>query len=192
MLASSFTAKAATLTFRDSTGTLTGSPFTVSAGDSITTIASNITSKVTNITATLVPDGSGLRLRISHDQGKDITVTQAAANTFLTDIGLDVADVRVSANLAVRTDIGATSAGISRGSVQWNANLGVSGEYFMSAGDNDIAEALARTSPRPTPSRPPAASAPSPTRFPSMPPVSSPPTPPSPTTTSRTWTSRRP
>ena len=144
VLASSFTAKAATLTFRDSTGTLTGSPFTVSAGDSITTIASNITSKVTNITATLVPDGSGLRLRISHDQGKDITVTQAAANTFLTDIGLDVADVRVSANLAVRTDIVATSAGISRGSVQWNANLGVSGEYFMSAGDNDIAEALAR------------------------------------------------
>ncbi|MCZ6603559.1 MAG: flagellar hook-associated protein FlgK, partial [Alphaproteobacteria bacterium] len=143
VLVSSFTASASTLTFRDSNGTLSGSPFAVAAGTSLTDLATLITNNVTNVTASVVPDGSGVRLRIAHDQGSSMTVTQAGADTFLTDIGLHLADVRVSSTLTVRPDIAATPANISTGIVQWNAQLGSAGEYFMSVGENTIIEALA-------------------------------------------------
>jgi flagellar hook-associated protein 1 FlgK len=143
VLVSSFTASASTLTFRDSNGTLTGSPLAVAAGTSLSDLADLITDNITNITASVVPDGSGVRLRIAHDNGSSFTVTQAGADTFLTDISMHLADVRVSTVLAVRTDIATTPAKITTGLMQWNAELGSAGEYFMSTGENSVIEALA-------------------------------------------------
>ena len=143
VLVSTFTASASTLTFRDSNGTLTGSPLTVTAGTSLTALADLITNSITNITASVVPDGSGVRLRIAHDNGSSFTVTDAGADTFLTDINMHLADVRVATVLEVRPDIASTPAKITTGLMQWNAALGSAGEYFMSTGESSVIESLA-------------------------------------------------
>ena len=143
VLVSTFTASSSALTFRDASGTLTGSPLTVAAGTSLEDLATLITNSVTDVTATIVTDGSGVRLRISHDNGSSMTVTQASGNTFLTEINLHLADVRVAGTLNVRADIASTPAKLSTGAVLWDADRGAAGEYFMSIGENSGIDALA-------------------------------------------------
>ncbi len=144
VVATSFAAtNAATLTFRDSSGVLTGSPLAISAGDTLSTIATNITNNVTNVTATVIPDGDGSRLRISHDAGLDLVMSQAAGNTLLTETNMHVGDVRVASSLAVRSDIKTTPSKLSRGSVQFDSGRGIAGEYFTSVADDTIAQQLA-------------------------------------------------
>ena len=143
VLVSTFTVSASALTFSDASGNLNGSPLTVAAGTSLEDLATLITNSVTDVTATIVTDGSGVRLRISHDNGSSMTVTQAAGNTFLTDINLHLADVRVAGTLNVRADIASTPAKLSTGAVLWDADRGAAGEYFMSIGENSVIDALA-------------------------------------------------
>ena len=143
VLVSTFTASASALTFSDANGNLGGSPLTVAAGTSLEDLATLITNSVTDVTATIVTDGSGVRLRIAHDNGSSMTVTQAAGNTFLTDINLHLADVRVAGTLNVRADIASTPAKLSTGAVLWDADRGAAGEYFMSIGENSVIDALA-------------------------------------------------
>ncbi len=151
VIASTFTSTAATLRFNDSTGLLTGSPLAIAAGSSLSTIATQITNAITNVTAAVVPDGSGFRLRISHDTGASLVITQdtGVPDTLLTDLGMHSADVRVAGTIAVRSDIVPAPAKVSRGAVQWNAVLGAAGEYFTSVGDNTIAKALAEQMTKP-------------------------------------------
>ena len=145
VMASTFTSTAATLRFNDSTGLLTGSPLSIAAGSSLSTIATLITNSITNVTATVVPDGSGFRLRIAHDSGASLVITQdtGVPDTLLTDLGMHSADVRVAATIALRSDIVTAPSKISRGAVQGNAALGAGGEYFTSVGDNTTVKALA-------------------------------------------------
>ena len=143
VLVSSFVTSASTLTFRDSSGTLTGSPLTVPTNTSMTDLATLITNSVTNVSASVITDGAGIRLRISHDTGLSMTVTQAAANTFLTDIGMHLTNTRVASALDVRNDIANQPGKMSRGAVLWDADKGSAGEYFMSRGDNSVVEAIA-------------------------------------------------
>ena len=136
---------ASTLSFRDSTNGLINT-LTVSAGDTLEDIATAIGNDSTLsqfITADVVPDGSGVRLRISHNNGSSLQITQATGNSFLTNTGMDVADVRVSSTLQVRSDIRTTPSKMSVGGVQWDATRGESGEYLMSTADDEIANALA-------------------------------------------------
>ena len=136
LITGTFSASAATLTFTDSTGSL--GTQAISAGDSLKTIATNITNNVTNVVASVVPDASGSRLRISHSTGKNFEVTQAAGNTLLAELGLHKGDVRVSSSISVRSDISTTPGRVSRAAAQFDANIGVAGEYFSSAGDDTI------------------------------------------------------
>jgi len=139
---STYAASAATLNFRDlSTGSL-GSQ-AVTAGDSLATIALNITTNITNVTATVVPDGAGVRLRILHDNGSALVVTQNRGNTLLDSLGLHSADVRVGGQLKVRPDILSSSSNVSRGAAQWDSTRGAVGEYITSRGDDTIIQALA-------------------------------------------------
>lgn len=131
------------LTFRDATGTLTGSPLAVPASSSLADLATLITNSVTDITATVVPEGDGSRLRISHDNGSSITVTQGNGETILTELGLHVSDTAVSAVLAVRSDIVTSPANVSTARAQWDASLGSAGEYFTSKADDSNVQALA-------------------------------------------------
>jgi flagellar hook-associated protein 1 FlgK len=143
VISSSFAASDATLTIRDASGLL-GTTVSIATGDNIFTVATKINLAVSGVTATIVPDGSGNRLRISHDSGASITVTQASSNSLLTTLGMHIADVRISATLEVRSDIKLTPAKISSGSVQWDSTLGTSGEYLTSVSDNSTATALAK------------------------------------------------
>ena len=72
-----------------------------------------------------------------------MTVTQAGGDTFLTDIGMHLADTRLSSTLTVRTDIVSQPSKVSTGVVLWDANKGSAGEYFMSRGENSVIKALA-------------------------------------------------
>ena len=141
VIATTFTATAATLTFRDSTGLL-GSTVSIAAGDSLTQIATKINTAVSDVSATVIPDGSGQRLRLSHSSGKDMTVTQASGNTLFTTIGMHLADVRISGTIAVRSDISSSPSKISTAATQWDSTRGASGEYLLSVGDDTTATEL--------------------------------------------------
>ncbi len=90
----------------------------------------------------MVADGSGYRLRISHDSGIDMAVTETAG-TLLSTLGMHMADTRVASQLEVRSDIIESPSLISRGIMQWNADLGAAGEYYTSVGDDTAIQALA-------------------------------------------------
>lgn len=137
---------AQTLTFRSSAGSL--GTLTIAAGTSLADIVTQVSNDTTlsqTITAAVVPDGSGSRLRFSHNQGSSIQITQAAGNTFLSDNGFSQADVRVSSTLQVRADILTTPQKISTGQPQWDSTRGVAGEYLMSIADETIAQDMATT-----------------------------------------------
>ena len=146
VLASTYTASASTLTFRDSSGSI--GTLTIAAGTSledIVTAVSNDSTLSQNVTAAVVPDGSGVRLRFSHNSGSSMQITQASGNTFLSNAGIDIADVRVSSTLTVRSDIRNTPSKMSVGAPQWDSTLGVAGEYLMSVADETVAEQIAET-----------------------------------------------
>ncbi|MBF0249297.1 MAG: flagellar hook-associated protein FlgK [Alphaproteobacteria bacterium] len=118
---------------------------TVNSGDTLGNIRDNINNANIGVTASLIPDGSGYRLRIASNDGTNITVTQASGDQVLTDMRMHSADVRVSLQLDVRDDIKETPGNISRGIAQWDSSRGASGEYFISKGDNTLIKAIAQT-----------------------------------------------
>ncbi len=142
VMATSFAASAATLTIYDGT---TSTNIAVASGESLATIAANITAATAaGVTATVIPDGAGQRLRISSNNGNAITVTQAAGNTFLTNISMHSGDVRVSEQIRVRDDIISSPGLVTRGTMQWDAAKGAAGEYFQSKGDNTLIKSMAQ------------------------------------------------
>lgn len=145
VVASTLTTPASTqnLTFRDATGTL--GTLAVTASSSLAGLATDITNNIPNITATVVPEGQGVRLRISHDNGSSITVTQGNGETILTELGLQVSNTAVASVLSVRTDLVSAPAKVATARAQWNADLGSAGQYFISAADDTNIQALATT-----------------------------------------------
>lgn len=153
VLASTYTSPNATqtLTFRDSGGAI--GTLAITAGTSLQDIVTQVSNDTTlsqTVTAAVVPDGSGVRLRFSHNNGSSMQITQAGTNTFLSDTGIDVADVRVSSTLNVRSDILSTPSRMSVGAMQWDSSRGVAGEYLMSIADETVAEAMAEAMNSPT------------------------------------------
>lgn len=137
---------AQTLTFRSATGSL--GTLTIPAGSSLADIVTQVSNDTTlsqTITAAVVPDGSGSRLRFSHNDGSSFQITQAATDTFLSESGIDIADVRVSGSLQVRADILTTPQKISTGQAQWDSTRGVAGEYLMGIADETVAQSMATT-----------------------------------------------
>jgi len=115
----------------------------IAEGDTLADIATKINAvTAAKVTATIIPDGSGFRLRISHDNGSGFSIVQSSG-TLLTTLGMHVGDVRAASQIAVRADISSTPANISRGALQFDTSLGTAGEYLHSVGDNSIAQALA-------------------------------------------------
>jgi flagellar hook-associated protein 1 FlgK len=148
VLNASFTSTAATLRFNDRNGAIAvggGTTLAIPAGSSLNDIATLINANVSGVSAGVVPDGSGFRLRITHDQGLDLVITQdtGVPDTLLTNLGMHVGDVNTAQSLRVRSDIQGTPGLVSTGSPKWDANLGIAGEYFMSPSDDTIIQQLA-------------------------------------------------
>jgi len=137
-----------TLTFHDA-GTIGGSALgtiSVTSGTTLTQLATQIVDGVTNVSASVVIDGAGVRLRISHNNGSNLTVTQAAGNTVLSSLlGMHPADVRVASALDVRKDIISSASNLSTGQPQFNSKLGASGKYFTSTADDEVIRSLVST-----------------------------------------------
>ena len=147
VVASTWTSPGAidTLTFYDSNG-LIATPLgavAIAAGSTLTATIAAINTANIGVTAAAIPDGAGFRLRVASDAGRDMVVTQGAGDTILTELGMHFADVRVATNISVRTDIINSPSKVTRGAPQWDANLGVAGEYFSSVGDDSVAKNLA-------------------------------------------------
>ena len=115
-------------------------------------VAGTSFSAVDNITASVIPDGTGFRLRIAHDDGLSFTVTHSASpggapatagTTLISELGLKEADVRVSTALTVRSDIVAAPSLVSSGRLEWDAEKGQAGDYLTAPGSNGVAEELA-------------------------------------------------
>ena len=85
-----------------------------------------------------------VRLRISHDKGSNLVITQANSDTLLTDLVMHKADARVAGTISVRSDIAKTPKKLSTGMSQFDSAIGASGEYYMSVGDDTIAQELVK------------------------------------------------
>ncbi|PIW30324.1 MAG: flagellar hook-associated protein FlgK [Rhodospirillales bacterium CG15_BIG_FIL_POST_REV_8_21_14_020_66_15] len=180
VLSSSFVSTSAVLSFRDANTPDTGSgpvylgQIVVPAGATLQQIADLINnggvdtsgmfypvgapvagtsfSAVDKLTATVVPDGTGFRLRIAHDDGLSFTVTHSASptgapatagTTLISELGLKEADVRVASALSVRSDIVAAPSLVSTGRLEFDSSRGQAGEYLTSPGSNGVAKELA-------------------------------------------------
>ncbi|MBX9635516.1 MAG: flagellar hook-associated protein FlgK, partial [Magnetospirillum sp.] len=96
------------------------------------------------IEASVVPEGSGYRLRIRQTKGSEAyasSTLDAQSKNLLSDIGLQRASTGTASNMSVRADIQAAPEKISRGSMQWNSDVG---RYYLSEGDNSAALEMSR------------------------------------------------
>ncbi|OAN46638.1 flagellar hook-associated protein [Paramagnetospirillum marisnigri] len=99
------------------------------------------------IEATVIPDGSGKRLRIRQNSDKELFIgadpdTQTPPGSILTDLGMHAAATRSASSLTIRDDIQGSPSLMARGSVRYNADLD---KYYLSEGDNTTATAIAQT-----------------------------------------------
>ncbi len=141
LVSSTYSSTAGTLEFYDATGLLAGSPLVVGSGNTLQGIADLINANVTNVVASVVPEGSGQRIRIQHANGSELEVTQTAG-AILDDIDLKNSNIGLSQSIEVRSDISTTPSLVVRGGAQWDAALGAAGEYFISEGDGSIMASL--------------------------------------------------
>ncbi len=99
------------------------------------------------ITATVIQDGSGERLRFTHDDSISFSVTDnegvGGTNSFVEAVGLEESASKTASFLSVVDTIEETPGLMSHGTPQWDISLGASGEYYMSQGDPSITQALA-------------------------------------------------
>lgn len=150
VLSGGFVSTAATLSFRDSlTPAVSGTPqylgqISIPAGSSLQDIADLINNNVTDITASVVPEGSGYRLRLAQDNGSSFVVTQGTNDTLLTEMGVQTAQVGTAASLSVRSDLISSPGLLSTGQLQFDSTKGAAGEYLTAPGDNSNATALAQ------------------------------------------------
>lgn len=96
------------------------------------------------IQATVVPEGSGYRLRLRQTTGDTLYTASsqdANGNNLLSDLGLERAATGSAGNIKVRTDLMSAPEKTTRGEVKWNADTK---KYYISEGDNTGALAMAK------------------------------------------------
>jgi flagellar hook-associated protein 1 FlgK len=136
-----------TIQFSDATDPtgIVGGTITVDPGDSLKDIADAINQNTTlqgRIRADVVPEGTGFKLRIQHERGERLIVTQAAGNNndAIQALGLDLSEAGVATKLRVSNSLVANPSSISRGRVQFDD---ITGRYLLSNGDNQVAQEMA-------------------------------------------------
>lgn len=102
-------------------------------------------SKREHVTASVVPEGSGYRLRFAQSNGSDMVMLQTAGS-LVSAMGLDRAALGTATTIQVRDDIGGTAEGrgtpanMSRGAVQYDDTKGA---FYLSEGDGTTAAEMA-------------------------------------------------
>ncbi|RAU22892.1 flagellar hook-associated protein FlgK [Paramagnetospirillum kuznetsovii] len=102
--------------------------------------------KANLVQASVIPDGSGYRLRIRQTNDQELFIgatpdSQTPPGSIVTDLGLHAAATRMASGLSVRTDIQGSPSLVSRGATQYNADLD---KYYLSEGDNTTTLAISQ------------------------------------------------
>ncbi len=131
----------ATLNILDSTtGTAAPVSVAISAGWSLERIATAINDDANAsalVTASVVPDGSGYRLRLTHVDNTEMTLTGSAVSA----LGLSTTASGTGLRMDVRSDIKLDASLISRGAMVVNSDS-TAMRYQLSEGDNTTIRAM--------------------------------------------------
>lgn len=126
-------------------GTPSVATIAIGPQDTIQTIAAKINGNASlaaaNITASVVNEGSGVRLRILQNDGKELNVAETTNAGVLSRIGLGPSASGNSTDLKVRDDLFTNPSLLASGVLQRNADTG---QYSLGSGDNAIANAMAK------------------------------------------------
>ncbi len=125
-----------------------GSPgiATIAVGpqDTVATIAEKINANSTlaaaNITASVIDEGSGVRLRILQNDGLEMVVSETTTQGVLDNLGLGASTAGAAASITVRSDLAKDSSLLSTGLLQYNADTG---QYGLAESDNSVVNAMA-------------------------------------------------
>lgn len=138
---------ARTLQFADATSmasaTHTISTITVNPGETLEQLRDRINSDAllqNRISADIIPEGSGKRLRIQHENGEDLIITEVGGTTAMDTLGLNWTSSGFSQNMKVSQTLVDDSSRISRGEIQLDP---LTGEYLLANGDNAVISQLA-------------------------------------------------
>ncbi|WP_337995990.1 flagellar hook-associated protein FlgK [Oleispirillum naphthae] len=116
----------------------------ISQNDTVSDIAAKINADsalaAANITASVVKEGSGVRLRILQNDGEEMVVSETTAQGVLTRLGMAPSKSGAAASLEVREDLTSDSSLLSSGILQYNTDTG---QYGLASADNSIANAMA-------------------------------------------------
>lgn len=114
-----------------------------SIANSSESLSGRLSMTATNrVEASVIPEGSGYRLRISQSGGKELFLASDVdvnGTSLLTDLSMTNASTGMAGNIIVRDDIRSAPEKIARGAMLWNADANA---YMLSAGDNTTALAL--------------------------------------------------
>ncbi len=133
-----------TLRLSDETG-LAFASVAITSGMTLQQIAdtiNNTTGMSGRVTAEVVPEGTGSRLRIRHDLGEELSITESGGTLLSSsEAGITKSNAGLSSDLTVRTDLVLKPSAISRG---WLTHDSTTGAFHVSTGDNTVADLLSR------------------------------------------------
>jgi flagellar hook-associated protein 1 FlgK len=137
----------ATLQFADSSSMASGtaliSSITLNPADSLEVIRDKINADPllqNRVNADIIPEGSGKRLRIQHETGEDLIITEAGGTLAMDSLGLNWTATGASQGLKVNQTLMDDSSRIARGDIQLDP---LTGSYLLANGDNTVIAQLA-------------------------------------------------
>lgn len=132
------------LSFSSATNGMDFGSVLVMAGDTPAQIAARINNTATlagKVKASVVPDGSGYRIRVTNLDGSEMQVTRSGATSAGWDtLGFDPSKAGMAQTMEVSNKLVVNSNLLQRGALQFNSNTGA---YYVSAGDNAVANQMA-------------------------------------------------
>ncbi|GAB3125284.1 flagellar hook-associated protein FlgK [Novispirillum itersonii] len=136
--------QATTLSFSSETDGMNFGNVLIMAGDTPTQIAARINNTASlagKVKASVVPDGSGSRVRITNLDGSELQVTRTGPTSAGWDtLGFDPSKSGMAQTMQVSNKLTVNSNLLQRGALQFNSNTGA---YYVSNGDNAIANQMA-------------------------------------------------
>lgn len=136
-------AVAATINFSDANHGLNFGSITIQPNSTLQQVADAINEEPALqdiVSATVIKEGAGYRLRIVHEEQAHLEITEPTGTGMLSDMGLGSSAAGLSTALSVRDDLVASPSRISGAAIQYD---GASGEYYISKGDNSLANDMA-------------------------------------------------
>jgi len=92
------------------------------------------------VSADVISEGSGKRLRIQHEQGEHLIITEVGGTTAVDTLGLNWTSAGYAQALSVNQALVDDSSRISRGDIKLDT---LNGEYILANGDNTVISQLA-------------------------------------------------